>query len=452
MRHLHALAPLLLVPALLAGDGPFSGLHAQQPAMPTGGGSQTVDRVVAVVADTAILLSEVREEVFRRQQQGAQVPESPAARDSFYRSAMESLIDERMLLQAAKERGVTVPDRQVEQLFRDRFSGMRSRFPSQEAFRQAVERTGQNMFQFRQMIRSEARKELIVETLRRRLSQSGDLPPADVSEEEVRRYFQQQAAGRQRPGTISFDRVMVVPSPDSATADSARRVAEEALASVRGGTDFAVAARRYSDDEGSREQGGDLGWVGRSDLVPAFARAAFAAPLGQAVGPVRSRFGWHVIKIENVRGGERKIRHILVRPRVTDRDVEEARELASALADSLSEGAGPDRLARQHGLPDEQVRFQGVRLDELQGRLDDAYVQALTEPVPSAGEVRGPFRVEGSFGLPAFVVARVEDYTPTGEYRLEDVRERIRENLLQQKQFQKFVQRLRDEMYVRVLL
>lgn len=454
MRDAHRLTPLLLLPALLLADGLAVDLRGQQPAMPRAGdgGTQTVDRVVAVVADTAVLLSEVRQEVFRRQQRGAQVPEEPAARDSFYRAALQSLVDERMLLETAKERGVTVPDRQVEQLFQDRFSGMQSRFPSQEEFRQAVERSGQNMFQFRQMIRSQARKELIIETLRRQLQQSGDLPPAEVSEEEIRRYFEQQAAGRQRPGTVSFDRVMVVPTADSARADSARRVAREALEAIRGGTDFAVAARRYSDDEGSREEGGDLGWVGRSDLVPAFARAAWSAPLGQAVGPVRSRFGWHVLKIENVRGGERNIRHILVRPRITDRDVREARETASALADSLGEGASADRLARDHGLPDEQVRYQGLRLDELEGRLGEAYAQALTEPAPSEGEVRGPFRVEGSFGLPAFVVARVDEFAPSGEYRLEDVRNRIRENLMQQKQFQKFVQRLRDQMHVRLLL
>lgn len=452
VRDSHPLYALLLLPVVLLADGLGVDARAQQPAMPTSGGSETVDRVVAVVADTAILLSEVREEVFRRQQQGVQVPQEPAARDSFYRAAMQSLIDERLLLKAAQERSVTVSDQQVDQLFQDRFGGMRSRFPSQEAFRDAVEQTGQNMFQFRQMIRSEARKELITQSLRRELQQSGDLPPAEVTEEEIRRYFEQRAAGQQRPGTVSFERVMVAPQPDSAALDSARRVAVEALESIRGGTDFAVAARRYSDDETSRERGGDLGWVSRSELVPDFARAAWRAPPGTAVGPVRSRFGWHVLEIENVRGGERKIRHVLVRPAMDEANVQSARERAEALADSLRQGTGADRLARERGLPDEQVRFRDLRLDELQGRMGDAYVQALTEPPPSEGDVRGPFQVEGSYGLPTFVVARVNDFSPTGDYRLEDVRDQIRENLMQQKQFQKYVEQLRERMHVRVLL
>lgn len=441
-----------LLAALLLAAAPRAEVRAQQPAMPTGGGSEVVDRVAAVVGDTAVLISEVREEVFNRQQQGQEVPQDPAAQDSFYRAAMQSLIDERLLLEAAQEQGVTVSDQQVDQLFQDRFGRMRARFQSQEAFRDAVERSGRNMFQFRQWVRSQARKDLIIQSLRRQLQQSGDLPPANVTEEEIRRYFEQQAAGRQRPGTISFERVLVAPQADSAALDSARSVAQEALEAIRGGTDFAVAARRYSDDDDSREQGGDLGWVRRSDLVPAFARAAWAAPPGQAVGPVRSRFGWHVLEIENVRGGERKIRHILVEPAVDEEDLEAARERAAALADSLQQGESADRLARQHGLSDEQVYFQDMRLDALQGRMGEAYVQALTDSPPSEGEVRGPFRVEGSFGLPTFVVTRINDFSPTGEYELQDVRDQIRENLLQQKQFQKYVERLRDQMHVRILI
>ena len=446
------LTPLLLLPVLLLADGLGRHAPAQQPALPTSGGSQVVDQVVAVVGDTAVLRSEVQERAMLQQRQGAQIPQEQAARDSFYRAALQSLIDERLLLEAAQERGITVSEGQVDQLFQDRFGQMQARFDSPEAFRDAVERTGQNMFQFRQMHRARARKELIIQRLRSQLQQSGDLPPAEVSEEEIRRYFEQRAAGRQRPGTISFERVMVAPEPDSAALDSARQVALEALEEIRGGTQFAVAARRYSEDDGSRERGGDLGWVRRSDLVPAFARAAWRAPLGQAVGPVRSRFGWHVLKIENVRGGERKIRHILVRPTVDETDVEAARERAAALVDSLGEGANADRLAREHGLSDEQVRFQDLRLDALSGRMGDAYREQLTEPTPSAGEIRGPFRVEGSFDLPTFVVARVNDFTPTGDYRLEDIRDRIRDNLLQQKQFQKFVERLRGRVHVRILI
>ena len=426
------------------GGGDFAPVTAEDT-----GDRQLVDRVVAVVGDTSVLLSEVQEQILRLRQQGMPMPQDPVGRDSLFRSALESVIQERMLLEAAEEAGVQVPDAQVDQVVENRFAQMRSNFSSDREFRDAVESTGQNMFQFRQMLRATARADLTIQRYRQQLMQEGELPSAQVTEAEVRAYFEQRAQGRQRPGSITFDRVMIVPTPDSASADSARSVARTALEEVRGGESFAVVARRYSDDPGSRERGGDLGWIRRGDVVPAFANAAWVAPPGRAVGPVRSRFGYHVIEVENVRGGERKVRHVLVRPRIGDEDVREARELAESLADSLRAGADPDRLAREHGLPTEQVRFE-LRLDEIQGRLGDAYARALSDP--SEGAVEGPFEVEGAFGLPTFVLLEVLEYTPSGEYRLEDVRETIRDNLLQQKQFARYLEQLRDRIYVRVLI
>lgn len=442
-------APAFVLAALLALAAPAA---AQQPdgGPAAAGQEQIVDRVVAVVGDTAITRSEVQEQVFRMRQQGMQLPEDPLARDSVLRSVVDQLVEETMLLEQAKRMGVSVPEQQVEQLANDRFSRRRSQFGSDEELRRAVESTGQNMFQFRQSIRSQAWADLTLNRLRQRLVDQNRLPPASVSEQEIRDFFEQNAAGQRRPGNITVDRVMVAPRPDSAAADSARALAEKALEEIESGTAFTVAVRRYSDDTGTREDGGDLGWVRRSDLVPSFGDAAWAAPPGRPVGPVESRLGYHVVRVDNVRGGERRVRHILVRPRITDEDLEEAREKARALADSLRQGADADRLAREHGLSGEDVRFESVRLNEISSRLGEAYAEALDSP--SEGEVIGPLEVEGSYDIPLFTVLEVLSFTPTGEYRLEDVRDRIRERLMQQKQFDRYVEQLRNEMYVRLLI
>lgn len=438
-----ALAALLVLGAPAVAQQPGGGPAAS-------GQGQLVDRVVAVVGDTAITRSEVQEQVFRMRQQGMQLPEDPMARDSVLRSVVDQLVEETMLLEQAKRMGVSVSEQRVEQLANDRFSRYRSSFDSDEELRKAVESSGQNMFQFREMLRSRAWADLTLNRFRQRLINENQLPPASVSEQEIRDYFEQNAAGQRRPGNITLDRVMVAPRPDSAAADSARALAEKALEEIRSGTAFAVAARRYSDDTGTREEGGDLGWARRSDLVPSFGDAAWAAPPGRPVGPVESRLGYHVIRVDNVRGGERRVRHILVRPRITDEDLEEAREKARALADSLREGADADRLAREQGLSGEDVRFESVRLDELEGRLGETYAQALD--APEEGGVVGPVEVEGSYDIPLFAVLEVLQYTPTGEYRLEDVRDRIRERLLQQKQFDRYVEQLRNEMHVELLI
>lgn len=106
-----------------------------------------------------------------------------------------------------------------------------------------------------------------------------------VTDEDVAAYFEDQKATRYERMRASH--ILV------ASEDEAQRV----LARVRGGEDFAAVAREVSTDEGSAQQGGDLGEFTRGRLVPEFERAAFDAEVGEIVGPVQTEFGFHVIKV-----------------------------------------------------------------------------------------------------------------------------------------------------------
>jgi len=428
--------------------GPTAGLGGG--AAP-GDSVEMVDRVVAVAGDSAILLSEVQEELFRLRQQGLQVPQDPAARDSIVHATLMNMVDRLLLVQRARQEGVSVSDDQVDQVVQNQFDRIRSNFQSDEAFRQAVEGSGQNMYQYRQMLRSQAKQQLLLTHFRQQLVDQGKLPPASVSDSAVRAYFDSNAATAQRPATVSFERITVVPRPDSAAADSAYRVARKALDEIQAGTDFAVAARRYSDDPGTRAQGGDMGWIRRADVVPALADAVWQAPPGRAVGPVLTRFGFHIIKVENVRGGEREVRQILVRPAIDSSDVEAARRRAGVVADSLSAGAAPERLGREYGIRDQETSFQDVQLSDVGSRFGAAYASALGQQ-PSDGQIVGPFRVKGAFDLAQFVVLRVTSFKPAGPYRFADVKDRIRQQLLSQKQFEEYLAQLRGRMYVKIFL
>ncbi len=416
----------------------------------TGDSIEVVDRLAAVAGDSAILLSEVQEQIYRMRQQGLKIPDDPVARDSLIRSTLNNMVDRLLLVQRAIQEGVTVTDDQVQQAVQSQFDRIRSGFQSDEAFRQAVEQTGQNMFQYRQMLQAQAHQELLLSRFRQKLVSEGGLPPAAVSDSEVHAYFETNASTAKRPASVSFDRITLVPHPDSAAADSAFRTAQKALDEIRSGTDFAVAARRYSDDPGTRSQGGDMGWIRQSDVVPAFADVAWGAPPGQVMGPVETRFGFHIIKVQNVRGGEREISQILVRPRIDSADIQDARKRAQTVADSLEAGADPARLGREYGIRDQETHFEDVTLSDVGSRFGQAYATALGQP--RSGQVVGPFRVTGAFDLTEFVVLDVTDFKPAGPYRYEDVRDQIRDSLVRQKQFEKYVAQLRQRMYVKIYL
>ena len=108
--------------------------------------------------------------------------------------------------------------------------------------------------------------------------------------DEAEKKVYDDAAKAQKPETEIHARHILVPTEDEAKA---------ALARVQKGEDFAKVADELSKDPGS--QGGDLGWFTRDKMVPEFADAAFKLEPGQVSGPVKSEFGWHIIKVEGKR-------------------------------------------------------------------------------------------------------------------------------------------------------
>jgi len=415
---------------------------------------ELVDRVVAVVGDTALLLSELKENILQLQAQGAEVPpEGSPGRDTLMHEILISLIDQAVLLNRAVAAGVTVDAEAIDRETDRRFREVRNSFPSAAEFQQTVVSAGLNLFQYRETLRNQVRSQFLIETF---LRENRDrLPPVAVTDDEVAEYFAQNATGQTRPASIWFEQLVIKPSPSEAAADSAIAIANQAIKEIRSGTDFEIVARRYSDDPGSRDDGGELGWLRRGDLVSRFAAAAWAATPGQMIGPVETEFGYHVILVDRVRGAERSIRHVLVRPEVTDLDVELARELTATLADSVRAGAEVTLLAEKYGTTEELIRHDQVPLAEIGERFQPAYQTALAEnalAVVQAGGIIGPFEAQSLRGDgPIFVTIKVIKYLPEGEYELADVRDQIRAGLMQQKQMDRFLEMMKNEVYVRVL-
>src|SRR5690606_33301 len=104
----------------------------------------------------------------------------------------------------------------------------------------------------------------------------------------------------------------------------------------------------YSQDPGSAQLGGDLGWFRRGRMVQEFEDAAFSLGTNQVSDVVETEFGYHIIKLERTRPGERQGRHILIIPEKTDEDIERTRALAGQLVEAARQGAPMDSLYRAH--------------------------------------------------------------------------------------------------------
>jgi peptidyl-prolyl cis-trans isomerase D len=125
-----------------------------------------------------------------------------------------------------------------------------------------------------------------------------------VTEEGLRAYYDQVAAERYMTTERRRARHILV---ESGTDDAAAKAkADKLAAEATGGADFAALAAANSDDPGSQGQGGDLGWATRDSFVAPFADALFAMNVGEVRGPVKTQFGYHVIKLEAVEAGSQR--------------------------------------------------------------------------------------------------------------------------------------------------
>jgi peptidyl-prolyl cis-trans isomerase D len=131
------------------------------------------------------------------------------------------------------------------------------------------------------------------------------LPGVTVTDADLQSYYESVKDSYVEPEKRRGRHILIQVSKDSEDA-AARTRAEEVLAKVNAGGDFSKLAKEYSQDAGSAAQGGDLGWAERSYFVGPFADALFAMKLGEVRGPVRTQFGYHIIRLDEIDAGRQK--------------------------------------------------------------------------------------------------------------------------------------------------
>ncbi len=348
---------------------------------------------------------------------------------------------------AAKDTTIQVDDADIDQRVSDYIQQLTSQFGGQPAFLQALSREGWTLGEYRDFNRQDLRQQQIVQLFMQ--SRLRDARPVDVSEQELLDRFQQVSPQlQQRPRTITFRQVVIAPQADSSAKARARAKADSLLERVRAGESFDSLARAYSDDAGSASVGGDLGWFRRGQMVPAFERAAFSLGTGQVSNVVETIFGFHIIKVERVRGrSEVQARHILVRPDITAEDVERARDTAQVVVDRAKSGESMVDLFDQYSDPQEpdSVTVPFTQMSQYPAPFSAALRSAV------GGQVVGPIEYgDASQDLSAvrLAVVKVLQVREAGAFTFDDVRAQIATQLQQQKQQQKILDGLRSRAYI----
>lgn len=415
-----------------------------------------VDRIAAIVGTTPIPLSRVDEELNlllgERQRSGQPMPTDSAEVTELRRWVLDRMIDQELLVQQAlRDTTVKVTDQQVQSATETAVQQTRRQFNSDLEFRRQLEVAGLGSpEEYRRMVSDQVRRGLLTQQLRERKTERGELRPIPPTEAEIREFWEEskrQGQQPRRPATVSFRQIVVRPRASDAAKAVARSIADSVLQALRAGEDFATAARRFSADPGSKEEGGDLGWFRRGRMVREFEAAAFSLRPGQISPVVETPFGFHLIQVERIEPAEVKARHILFAPDVSDADRAAARALADSVAAVLRAGVPYDSLLRLHHDPLEQSLFDDVSQADLAANVRTALEAS------AAGEVVGPIEVEGDGdGRTRYVVVRFDLRKPEGEYTFEELRDQLRSRVMEDSGLRHYLEELREQTYIDIRL
>lgn len=397
------------------------------------------DRILAIVGESLLLESEWLEQTALLAEQYG-VPPGSAEHRELADQAFEQMLQDLIIYAAAvRDTTIQVDEDQVRDAADAEIEQIRRRFPSEETFQQELRQSQWgSLAGYRADLMDRKRRELYGEAFLQ--IHRDEIQTEPVTDAEVRAFWDENRAviGR-RPETVRFEEIPVVLEPDAAARDRARARAEEVLAELEAGREFEAVARQFSDDPGSRTQGGDLGWFGRGRMVPSFENAAFDARPGELVGPVESPFGFHILQVTDRRPEEVRARHVLIAFPRTDADRARARERAEELRALIAAGADVDSLQAAL-MPGDSAGAAVIELPADQ--LPVVYAEALADAAP--GE---PGIAETGTGF-SVVVSRGRG--GGGEFTFEQVAPRIRQQLAVQRAQDRFVERLRDDIYVDV--
>lgn len=411
-----------------------------------------VDRIVAVVGATPIPLSRVDEELnlvlAEMRRTGRPVPQEPDEIASYRREIVNRLIEDELLVQrAALDTTVKVTEQQVQSAVDAALRQTRGQFTSETEFRRQLQAAGLGTpEEYRRFVSDQVRRDLLKQQLIQRLRERQEIRTVPPTEQEIREYYESTRAQQpRRPATVSFRAVLVRPDPTPEAKDVARLQADSVLRALRAGADFATLARRFSDDPGSGQEGGDLGWFRRGRMVAEFEAVAFRLRPGQVSDVVETAFGFHIIQVERIEPAEIKARHILFAPEVTETDLAGAEARADSVGQALRAGAPLDSLLRRYHDPLEQSLFEDVPPENLPEALRSVVQGALP------GDIIGPVRLEDE-GRVRYAAIFFEGARPEGEYTYEELYDRLRSSLSEGSAVRRYVEELRRNTYVDIRL
>ena len=401
-----------------------------------------VDRIVAVVNDDIVARSELDFEIDKLINQILERNARAPSRESIERQVLDRLILKKLQLIAAEQAGITVTEDVLAQAIGNIAKSNNMRISD---LRSALEQQGVSFNRFRENVREQM--------LIQQLQDQEILKRIRVTDQEVDAYLSSETANKDGKSEYRILHILIA-TPEDASAEEleqAQKRADAIVARVRGGADFQVIALTESDGQQALE-GGDLGWRPLDQIPTLFVDTVTKMARGDVSDPIKSPSGYHIIKLDDIKGGKTFIvtqtnaRHILITTSEVTSEAA-AKSRLSQLKSRIDSGEDFEALARSHS-DDKSSAIKGGNLGWISpGDLLPAFEEAMGALSP--GETSAPFRTD--FGWHIVQVLDRRDYDSTQEMKRQEARIAIRQRKLAE-EGEVYLRRLRDEAFVEIRL
>lgn len=287
-----------------------------------------IDEVIWIVGDEAILLSEVEEQRLRAQYEGQTIPGDP------YCVIPEQIAIQKLFLHQAGLDSIEANESAVNHNVEMQLNYYISQIGSKEKMEEYFRKTSSEI---RQELYNTVRQQMIIQQMRHKLTENIKTTPA-----EIRRFYNTlpEDSIPTVPAQVEVQIISFEPQVPIEETERIKTTLREFTDRVNSGNaDFSMLARLYSEDTESAKRGGELGFVGKGQLVPEFAEVAFNMTDPKRVSRiVQTEYGYHIIQLIEKRGERVNCRHILMRPRVSAADKATAIAKLDSIAQKINAG------------------------------------------------------------------------------------------------------------------
>jgi peptidyl-prolyl cis-trans isomerase SurA len=330
-----------------------------------------VDGVAAIVGEHVILKSDVAQLVNFAAAQQRLNPAVDVEKLLFLQNeVLRSIVDQKIMLEMAAVDSIEVEDKEIERALEQQIEMFVAQSGSEE---RAEEQLGQSLKTFRREFWYEMKDRLTTERYQQTL-----INKISVTRDEVERFFTTYKDSLPIfPFMVKMRHLLILIKAGTESQNLSYNKISEIRKKIIDGESFSELATLYSQDPGSRQNGGSLGYVRRGSLVPDFESVAFSQDVGFISEIVETPFGYHLIETEEKRGEKIKVRHILLIPEIAEEDESLSYRFALTLKDSASSLETFKRLVADHS--------KDVQTKEIGG--DHGWINPNNSPIPEISQI-----------------------------------------------------------------